>query len=108
MTHLLNLDDYPLKEPSMLSAYETFCRNLDVINDNDMELMTAHIRYCLKKKSGSNIEKSFLSEAICRKVENDHDINLLKEVLCYLERFHLYEKENAQDTPPTGTDPLTS
>ena len=49
MTHLLNLDDYPLKEPSKLFRYETFRRNLDVINDNDVELLTAHIRYALKK-----------------------------------------------------------
>jgi hypothetical protein len=104
MEHLLSPDDYPLKTPSKLFLYETFCRSLDVINDKKILLML--MRTTLTKISSSNIDTSFLSEVIYRKIENDYGNSRLKEVLCYLIRVDLYEKENAQDNPSTGTDPL--
>jgi hypothetical protein len=104
MTYLFNPDDYPLKTPSKLFVYETFCRSLDAINDK--EILLTLMRTTLTKISGLNIENSFLSELIYRKIENDFDNSILKEVLCYFVRLDLYQKENAQDTPSTDTTPL--
>jgi hypothetical protein len=100
MEPLLNLDDFPLKSLSNLFTYETFCRCLDGINDR--EYLLEFIRTVLARMSGSNIERSFFTELIYRKIEND-DNSILKEVSRYLFRYGLYVKENVQDTPSTDT-----
>ena len=105
MKLFLNPDDYPLKEPSKLFVYETFCRILDDINDKEILLFL--LRTALTKLYGSNIETSFLSEKVYREIENDSDISMFKVLLISLTRISLSIEENAQDTPSTGTDPLT-
>ena len=105
MKLLLNPDDYPLKEPSKLFLYETFCRSIDAINDKKILLIL--LRTAFTKLYGSNIETSFLSEKIYREIENDSDISMFKVLLISLTRISLSIEENAQDTPSTGTDPLT-
>ena len=97
MTHLLNLDDnYPLKEPSKLFLYETFCKSIDAINDKNILLLM--LRTALTKLYGFNIDTSFRLEVLYRKVENNSDIRILKALLCSLSRITLSIEENAQDT----------
>ena len=104
MEPLFRPDDYPLKTLSNLFLYETFCRTLDA--NNDREYLLYFIRAALKRMSSSNIERSFFSEVIYRKIENDSN-SILKEISRYLFRVGLWVKENAQVAPPQLTQTLT-
>lgn len=105
MKQLLNLDDYPLKEPSKLFLYETLCRSIDAINNKKILLIL--LRTAFTKLFSSSINTSFLSEVIYREIENNSDISILKVLLSSLTRIALSIEERAQDNPSTGTDPLT-